>query len=204
MRRTTLFSFLVIGVVLATVFGAGTFAPFTSQDDISGTVTAGDAEIDLADPTGGPDPLVFEPSLECGELTDDPQDECETDFTITNTGNLELFYGGVTATVTESGDDTTNCFEATLSFVSTTSGDSTGAVTGGTAAVPNNSSLQIQHSENAGQEGAGNADADSLDPTEVDTYNLDVNLVDAAAECQELIVTYTIDVTGTQSSSPHN
>jgi hypothetical protein len=48
MRRTVLLSFVVIGAVLAVVFGAGTFAPFTDPSTGTGTVGAAIIEVEAA------------------------------------------------------------------------------------------------------------------------------------------------------------
>ena len=52
----------VPGAALAVLFGASTFAPFTDDDTINGTVTAGILQVDLADVGSTPseDSITFD------------------------------------------------------------------------------------------------------------------------------------------------
>ena len=204
MRRSILTSFVLIGAVLALVAGASTFAVFTDEDAIEGTITAGTINVDLADIGDSPEEatLTFDLTSVCGEMT--PEDTCDVDIQICNgtttatvcaaTGsNLE---GTVTTgTVTESADPD-SCF----------SGDITGAapVSIGDGAVGDTGAADTAtFTTTETPDGDGAPHDDSLDPGESVTVTLTVSLDDDDA-CQGDSVTYAVDVTLSQSSSPHD
>lgn len=86
MKRSILFSLLVIGAVVALVAGAGTFAPFTTSDDDAGEVTATTLSITVA----GTGTLDFSTG-DAGCPTDLlPGDTCEDTVTVTNFSGVEV------------------------------------------------------------------------------------------------------------------
>ena len=88
MTRSMLLSVTVIGAVLAVFATASTFAAFTTSDSDSGTVTAGDVEIDVHG-TDNPGLVFNDPIASCPSPMA-PGDSCTATVTVENIGSLPV------------------------------------------------------------------------------------------------------------------
>lgn len=185
----------VSGAALAVLFGASAFAPFTDDDTINGTVTAGILQVDLADVGSTPseDSITFDTAAACPEMT--PEDTCTATIQICNgtsvagsctvTGsNLEIIILG-TSNVAETGD-VGDCFSGAISspalglvITDSTIGDDTGTAT-----------FLVD-------------EADALDPGVSDSFLLTISL-DDENNCQGATATYTVTANAQQSATPHD
>ena len=203
MRRSILTSFVLIGAVLALVVGAGTFATFSNEQTISSqTNDVGATTLVMVLEDEGDTSLSFKPGTAegCDSMADG--DTCVTTFDISHGADniLEFKYAG---NVTEDGDST-DCFVATISDASNSGG--VGVPTFSNSATNNGEQATFERPD-TGTDGSDTSDA--LDVGEIDSIELTVTLTPGAGvdpnDCQGVTgVTYTVDVTATQSNSPHD
>jgi predicted ribosomally synthesized peptide with SipW-like signal peptide len=203
LRRSILFSLMVIGAVIAVVAGASTFSAFTSTDNISGTVTAGKLKIDLADTGATPseNSLTFDLNTACGEMT--PTDTCTVLIQLCNgtsaagvctgspSSNLEEYISA--ATFEELAGDSDNCFSGVLT--TDTANGRTISIADGTVGATGTGDTATFTVDSAATE--------SLDPGDFVVMKLTVSLADDNA-CQGDAATYKLSVTATQTNTPHD
>jgi predicted ribosomally synthesized peptide with SipW-like signal peptide len=199
MRRSILFSLMVIGAVIAVVAGASTFSAFTSSDSISGTVTAGKLKVDLDQTSGTEIDTTFTlgngTDCDTGEMA--PGDDCVVNLTVQNENpsNLEFTY---VLDVAKTGDISPSCFTLKIDTVTHSVGTD---VTSTTIAGPADA-VQIKHLENS----IGGDTTDALDPNDSDSFNLHVAIpvTETRDACQGVALTITASVVATQSTTPHD
>lgn len=110
MKRSILFSALVIGAVLAVVAGASTYATFTDQAAGSQTVTAGTVDVVVNNDTDDAFAISFGGSSCTSSTNMAYGDSCTFTVNVKNDGTLSF----TTAyTITET--DANNCFSTSLS-----------------------------------------------------------------------------------------
>ena len=195
-RRSLLFSMMLIGAVVALATGATTFAPFTDSDTASspGGVTAGEVALNLK---GNPDESITFTGNCTSEVA--PGDVCSESLAIMNAtgGNgLAVTYtletwadsDGIDSGASGSGGDTVvDCINVEYDADAVAEGtvanqSTTGAVAGGSGP---------------------DADTDDLDPAEEESFLLEV-AVDDDDSCQSASATVMGIAIATQSATPHD
>ena len=194
---------LVRAVLRSRRFGASTFAPFSDTDTTSGTVTASVLQVDLADVGSSPEEasLTFDTDPECGSEITPVTDPCvvliqicngtSATGTYSNTGsNVEVYISA--ATIIETENDTDDCFDGTLTE---------------SEALVVISDASVGVGEEPGDDDAaftvGTAATESLDPGDSADVTLTIVLLDDN-KCQGDSATYQLDVTATQTNTPHD
>jgi predicted ribosomally synthesized peptide with SipW-like signal peptide len=113
LKRNILFSLMIIGAIAALISGA-TFSAFTDSAEVTGSITAGNVQVDTNDTTT----LAWNPTADCPASTPTTflgsGDSCTSTVPVDYTGNLPASMSFL-LTWESSGD----CFEVSASFGST-------------------------------------------------------------------------------------